>query len=286
MTGRVLAENYAETAVSLTESVTELRVTVHDLTHTLWRQLPADRFRHTHPICSLVKTGPHGARCIQLEVDLVRRDANRFPHGRVHRCHAGLTEVCVPIFDRDRLIVVLFLGPFRLAGDARADWSQRASRAADAGAVDPAAVGRIAARGQLELNFALEALRQLGARLKGIIAEQNLDLAVSDVDRALRIRRFIAAHYHHPVTMADLAAELGLSPDRARHVVREACGENFRRLLEKTRMSAAAALLLNSRLPVSEIAERCGYSNSAAFARGFTRVHGTSPRTWRSGARP
>ena len=281
MTGRILAENYAETAVSLTESVTGLRVTVHDLTHTLWRQLPADRFRHTHPICSLVKTGPHGARCIQLEVDLVRRDANRFPHGRVHRCHAGLTEVCVPIFDRDRLIVVLFLGPFRLAGDARADWSQRASRAAAAGVA-----GSLAACSRSELDRALEALRQLGARLKELIAEQNLDLAISDVDRALRIRRFIAAYYHHPVTMADLAADLGLSPDRTRHVVREACGENFRRLLERTRMNAAAALLLNSRLPVSEIAERCGYTNSAAFARGFTRVHGTSPRTWRSGARP
>ncbi len=275
------AEKRAETAIALTESITGLRVTVHDLTHTLWHDLPADRFGHTHPLCSLVKTGPHGARCIELEVDGVRRDAARFRNGRVHRCHAGLTEVCVPVFDRDRLIVVLFLGPFRLGADARADWPQPASRAAAAGVA-----GSLAARSRDELDRALEALRQLGARLKEIIAEQNLDLAISDVDRALRIRRYIGAHYHHPVTVADLAADLGLSPDRARHVVREACGENFRRLLERTRMNAAAALLLNSRLPVSEIAERCGYTNSAAFARGFSRVHGASPRAWWAGARP
>ncbi|TVQ98039.1 MAG: helix-turn-helix domain-containing protein [Spirochaetaceae bacterium] len=281
MNGMNTAKNHAESAIAFTESVTGLRVTVHDLTHTLWQHLSVDRFRHTHSLCSLVKTGPYGERCIELEVDSVRRDANRFPDGRVHRCHAGLTEVCVPVFDQDRLVLVLFLGPFRLAADARAHWSQPASRTADA-----SATGSLAALSRTELDLALEALRQLGARLRGIIAEQNLDLSAPDLDRTLRIRRFVAANFHRAVTVADLATELGLSPDRARHVVREACGESFRRLLEQTRMSAAAALLLNSRLPVSEVAERCGYTDSAAFGRSFARVHGASPSAWRAGARP
>lgn len=252
MNGFEAGENAAETAISYTERVTGLRVTVHDLTHSLWRMLPAERFRHAHPACREVKTGPHGEKCLAFEVDTFRRIAPSVREGRIHTCHAGFSEAAYPVFHGGALALVLFLGPFLRA------------------TTDPD-----------EAHEALEALRQLGSRLRCIIMDLPEPLSLQDVSREARIRRFIAARYQDAIQLRDLAEELSLSRDRTRHAVREECGRSFRDLLAETRLAASRALLLNSRLSVEEIALRCGFAGGGAFSRAFSRDCGESPRRWR-----
>jgi AraC-like DNA-binding protein len=47
------------------------------------------------------------------------------------------------------------------------------------------------------------------------------------------------------------------------------------------RLTLGAKLLRESELPLTSIAERCGYSSSFAFANAFKREHGTSPGRYR-----
>lgn len=245
------AENSARTAIDHTEEVTGLKVTVHDLTHRLWHLLPAERFRHAHPLCHTVKTGRDGAKCIAFEIDHFRTRAHLVPEGRIHVCHAGLSEAAYPVFHQGHLALVLFLGPWqnRPTGD--------------------------------EATRALEAIRQLGARLHRIALELDAPETSQSVSREARIRHFLLGNYQRPLALTDLAAELALSPDRARHAVVESCGQSFRELLAHTRMEAATALLLNTTLTVEEIAQRTGFPHRAAFTRLFRRRMDCSPRDWR-----
>lgn len=265
MTVKESAENSAKMAIAHTESITGLRVTVHDLTHTLWHMLPAVRFRHAHPACQAVKTGPTGERCLAFEIDGFRSRAHTYPDGRIHRCHAGFSEVAYPVFHETQLALVLFLGPFLSA--VRSDsWNSRE---------------RLPRKTREEAVAALEALRQLGARLRCIIIDLHAELHRHDVSRETRIRRYVLANYEKRLTLDDLAVELSLSHERTRHVVVEECGSSFRVLVEQTRVEAAAALLLNSRLQIDEIAARTGLSSRAALSRLFRRWYGCSPRAWR-----
>ncbi|WP_438985291.1 helix-turn-helix domain-containing protein, partial [Aequoribacter sp.] len=61
---------------------------------------------------------------------------------------------------------------------------------------------------------------------------------------------------------------------------------SFQRLLDQTRSSLACEYLENTRLPVSEIAERCGYSDEANFRKAFSRWQGKSPSLWRASISP
>ncbi len=55
--------------------------------------------------------------------------------------------------------------------------------------------------------------------------------------------------------------------------------------LARARVDLAASLLETTAEPVGRIAQRCGFSSQAYFARVFCRVRGSSPRAYRSAVR-
>ena len=83
-------------------------------------------------------------------------------------------------------------------------------------------------------------------------------------------------------TTADEAAKaLGLSKRTFfRRLAEE--GTSFQTLLDQTRASIACEYLENTRLPISEIADRCGYSDEANFRKAFQRWREVSPSQWRA----
>ena len=58
-------------------------------------------------------------------------------------------------------------------------------------------------------------------------------------------------------------------------------GAAFRSLLAEVRFDMARGLLSGTGLPVSDIAEQLGYSESAAFVRAFKGWAGITPAQWR-----
>ena len=60
-------------------------------------------------------------------------------------------------------------------------------------------------------------------------------------------------------------------------VFAELAGSSFRDELAAVRMQHGAALLQTTDVPISDVARRVGYRQSAQFARAFRRHHGVSP---------
>ena len=56
----------------------------------------------------------------------------------------------------------------------------------------------------------------------------------------------------------------------------------YRWLIER-RVDKARELMTNSRLPLADIAIRCGFADQSALNRSFKRMHGVPPGTWRRG---
>ena len=61
-------------------------------------------------------------------------------------------------------------------------------------------------------------------------------------------------------------------------------GTSVQECLHAVRMQRAAALLRDTRLPVSEITRSVGYRHSAQFAKAFRRYYGQAPTQWRKDA--
>lgn len=88
-----------------------------------------------------------------------------------------------------------------------------------------------------------------------------------------------------PWTVSQLASVSALSRSAFRDRFRQATGQPPMRYLTRLRLSRAAELLRESRLPVYEIARRCGYTSEAALSRAFKRALGLPPGRYRRLAR-
>lgn len=78
-----------------------------------------------------------------------------------------------------------------------------------------------------------------------------------------------------------LAARRGLSPSTFRRRWAEAMAESPGRTLLTLRLQSACRLLVETTLPVREVAARCGFADEYYFSRRFRLEQGMSPRAYR-----
>jgi AraC-like DNA-binding protein len=119
------------------------------------------------------------------------------------------------------------------------------------------------------------------ARLAGDVVG---DLRRSGEPLLAEVFAVIDRHRGEPLSLRDVAGELGMTPGHLTTVVRRRTGRTVQEWIIERRMAEARSLLSDTELPVSEIARRVGMSDPGYFSRLFRRTHGTSPREWR--ARP
>jgi AraC family transcriptional activator of pobA len=85
-----------------------------------------------------------------------------------------------------------------------------------------------------------------------------------------------------PLSLRDVAREVGLTPGHLTTVVRRRTGRTVQEWITERRMADARALLSTSDLPIAEVARRVGIADPGYFARLFRTTHGVSPRRWRA----
>lgn len=82
-------------------------------------------------------------------------------------------------------------------------------------------------------------------------------------------------------TVPELAATVGLSPSRLRHLFVAQTGLSPLEYLKQRRMTEAERLLVSSHLRVKEIMREVGIADSSHFTRDFTARFGSSPTEYR-----
>ena len=101
-----------------------------------------------------------------------------------------------------------------------------------------------------------------------------------------RATEFLEAHLDGNISLQKVAEACEMSVS---HFAR-AFKSTFRRpphtWLTERRVEVAMDLMKNSRLPLADIANRCGFSDQSALNRSFKRIHGTSPGIWRRRTAP
>jgi AraC family transcriptional regulator len=99
--------------------------------------------------------------------------------------------------------------------------------------------------------------------------------------RMKRATEYMAANLAEPISLADIAAASGLSRMHFAAQFRAATGLRPHEYLLQRRIERARELLLNSRLPLVEIAFEVGFKTQAHFTTVFARFVGETPNVWR-----
>jgi AraC family transcriptional regulator, transcriptional activator of pobA len=128
---------------------------------------------------------------------------------------------------------------------------------------------------------ALAHLTLLLVRAARISVDIGQDFRLRSEPLMAAVFEFIEEHYHEPISLATVAAEVGLTPGHLTTVVRRKTGRSVQRWITERRMAEARKLLRETDLTIETVAARTGYRQPSFFIRHFRRDHTVTPAAWR-----
>lgn len=100
--------------------------------------------------------------------------------------------------------------------------------------------------------------------------------------RTQRVKRFLERHACERLRLADIAAEVGVSPFTCQRQFKHETGRTPLGYLSELRLERAKAVLAGSSLPIDAVARSVGFDDAAYFAKFFRRHTGSAPSAFRS----
>ena len=102
-----------------------------------------------------------------------------------------------------------------------------------------------------------------------------------DVRRMQQISTYVMAHYVHPITLDEIAKEVGMNRSAFCSYFKRCKGMTFSQFVTEYRLNTACELLKHSSKGVSEICYLVGFNDLQHFIRVFTKKIGISPSKYR-----
>ena len=103
---------------------------------------------------------------------------------------------------------------------------------------------------------------------------------IREYDQMVRMMLFIQNHFREPVSLEDLARELGYSYHYTSHLFSSCFSRSFREIITEHRLDEAVSLLRENRLSITQIASDCGFSTIRNFNLAFRAHFQMSPREY------
>lgn len=99
-------------------------------------------------------------------------------------------------------------------------------------------------------------------------------------ERLAAVDEHIRTHFHEPITLDTLTQIAGISVAQLERYCKRVFHLTPRQMINKVRLEHAHRLLQTD-LPITEVALQCGYTDHSAFSRQFKLLTGFTPRQYR-----
>ena len=93
--------------------------------------------------------------------------------------------------------------------------------------------------------------------------------------------RYIEENVSRDVTLKEVCENIGVSQQHMCRIFKEHMEVHFTEYVTRIRLNMAMELILNTELPMSEIAERCGFRSASYFSTVFGRYERMTPNNYR-----
>ena len=91
------------------------------------------------------------------------------------------------------------------------------------------------------------------------------------------VTEYLHTHYAEPLSNASLAKAFGYHPYHLERLFKTFTGQTLHAYLLELRLEKALELVMNTVLPVGEIASRCGFVSAEHFSTAFRKKYGLAP---------
>lgn len=226
--------------------------------------------------CELLRNTPDGEVCCKAsDIDGCIQCAKS--KGLVtYRCHAGLTEVVIPIIDKNEVLAYVMFGQIipresceSAKNKIRAGFPQYSKE-----------IDEIPVKSEQELGAAVTVLRAITAYMM-----TNRWVVPGKSEFIRQIDHYLEDHLTQNITVDDICDVFRIGRTKLYATSMEYLGCGLAEYIRIQRIRHAQKLLEESNLPVTEIAYSVGFSDYNHFSRVFKMITGMSARAYRKADR-
>lgn len=117
------------------------------------------------------------------------------------------------------------------------------------------------------------------ARLRDGLCDTLKTKRVTYKEHAIaNVQKYIQNHVDERLTLNEVAAVFGLSPNYLSVLFKKTCGTGFSEYITQMKIGRAKTMLLEQDLKVYEVADQLGFESAFYFSKVFKKVVGMSPR--------
>ena len=243
--------------------------------------------RNFNGICDALRHSPQG-RCRCHDDDL-RHSAAAARSGKelVYTCHAGFTEIVLPLYDTaDKFIGCMTAGQFYMAGGARPAAADL-RRLAELAGTDVRTLRRSSAAAVVltpeQVKGVVCYLKLMGRLVAGCYGELMFMEQCNAPDKISLVQKYIHDNYMRRLNVGDVARRFYLSPSHFSRLFRRTLGTGFNNYLNCYRVEKARGMLTETNLSIAEISLLCGFGSISQFNRTFRDIVLCTPSELRRG---
>ncbi len=240
--------------------------------------------------CALIASTPQGcAECIENQARVLRSAVRKLLPQQIP-CHAGLTEVAVPVLvggahiatllsgqvfrreptERDFLMVIKMLG-----GGQNAEWVKKARRAYFATPVLTAD----------RFQAVMELLNVFAQHATDFAGRDTLASAPAEPAAVANAKQFVQLHVEEPITLEQVIGHVHVSRFYFCKLFKKVTGMTLTEYVARVRVEKAKSLLTDPSRRISEVVFAAGFGSVPRFNCVFKRHVGMAPTEYRANLR-
>ena len=241
--------------------------------------------KHFNPYCVMIRNTAVGGeacnRCSreQVSVAIDKRECHTYC------CHAGLTELTLPLFDSSGVFIGCMNSGQFLVENAEVFGDDELREVAERCGLEFSQVAELYRRSPRLTSEQLEGITGYLALIGRLITRTHDRLSfmakVDAPDRAELIRKYVEENYMNKITVAGSSRRFFMSQGYFLHFCRKELGMSFMSYVTMFRVSKSCEMLTETELPISDVAELCGFGGMSQFNRNFRAAMGMTPRAYR-----
>ena len=238
-------------------------------------------YEHHPPFCKAVNGRPEGhERCVACDMRSVK--AYAADRGfQFYRCHAGICEAVMPLFDKSRPLAYLIFGCFLDDSPIEEQWDNTRALLAEWWPGDLEALHRAFLQFRQYTQEELQAYAEILEALSAYIRIKDMILSAEQTDLE-KLEQYLDQRYMERLSLDSISKDLHIGRTKLCALAKELSGgRTLSWLIAQRRIGAAKRLLLQSDMPIAGVAEAVGISDYNYFTKVFRSVAGTTPSAFR-----
>ena len=197
------------------------------------------------------------------------------------KCHMGMSEICIPLYSKEMLLGVVFVGQCRTA-DSDTEFIKK--RISDMGG-DDKLFSRFLKLPLISKETMLDTAniisRFFDAMLIGGVQENEDLFKDESLPLPVKISEYISSNYRYTITTSSIAKMLFMNPSYISRIFKEHTGMTITEYTNSVRIENAKNLLEISTISIGSIALNTGFNDANYFSRTFKKITGMTPEEYR-----